>query len=175
MKTYGTTCIAQHNHISFSLSSDTKTSILKYCECKFLLLELLASLPLYYGVEIVEDLDPDPNFKAYTSLSPLKDPEINQKNVLHYVWMNRQKFKILDDALLCCDCITGERSELVQSYGKELSFTLCKVVAEESQCQCSLFSRELSSFFLLSQTVALREHWSDNSTRRLCLHTTVQR
>lgn len=90
------------------------------------------------------------------------------------VWMNRQKFKILDDALLCCDCICGERSELVQSYGKELSFALCKVVAEESQYQCSLFSRELSSFFLLSQTVALREHWSDNSMRRLCLHTTVQ-
>lgn len=64
MKTYGTTWIAQHNPISFSLSSDIKTSILKYCECKLFLLELLVSIPSYYGVEIVKDLDPDPNFQA---------------------------------------------------------------------------------------------------------------
>lgn len=73
--------------------------------------------------------------------------------------MNRQKFKILDDALLCCDCICGERSELVQSYGKELSFALCKVVAEESQYQCSLFSRELSVRLLLLENTGQITVW----------------
>lgn len=49
---------------------------------------------------MVKDLDPDPNFQASMYLSPLTHPENNQKNVLQYFWKNRQKFKILDDALL---------------------------------------------------------------------------
>jgi len=41
-------------------------------------------------------------------------------------------------------CNSGERSELVQSYGKKLSFTSCKVVAKEISANVLLFSGELS-------------------------------
>lgn len=113
---YSKTCIAHHYHILLSLSC-CQSQYPKLLSVKFFSVNLSVSVLLYYGVEMVKDLDPGTNFQAWHYLRLLTYPENHQGNQFYYFWINRQKFKMLDDGLL---------------YGKQNLF----LFPPESSCEC---------------------------------------